>query len=149
MCGDSTPRWNRASSILRRFRPAISFGCDRGSWLAGVDDEVEDAERGHRLDEPFQSQLTCWFGFDEVLDLGEYSLVHHNLAAPSFIAESRGEVHHAAHRPVVVPPFEADPPESRVPQRDPDREIQLVSPLLPLGGQLGHHLTHRHGHPYR
>jgi hypothetical protein len=46
------------SPSLRRFRRAIRFG-DRGSWLACVDDEVEDAERGHRLDEPFQSQLTC------------------------------------------------------------------------------------------
>src|SRR3989344_3400598 len=96
--------------------------------------------------EPRGATLAAGLGLPPSFHRRVNALADENLAAPSRVAEPCGEVSHRADRAVVESPFEANLPQGRVAERDPDAEFELEAVLPPLDCELPDTLPHPDGH---
>ena len=81
--------------------------------------------------EPLQRQLADQLDPHEVLHRGVDPLAHQDLAVLGLVAQARGQVDHAADRPVVEAALEPDIPQRGVARGDPDLDAELVAAAAP------------------
>src|SRR5438552_15264005 len=118
----------------------------RGSPLGPQGDHVDGLDGTKKA---FERQRRERLGLDEILDEGVGALAQEDLPALCLGAQARGEVHDRPHGAVVGAAGEADPPEGRVAERDPDAEVEVVPALSPAGHELTDELAHGHRHADR
>src|SRR5207249_1954902 len=99
--------------------------------------------------EPLERQLPDRAGLDLRLDGGLYPLRQQDLPGLRLRREALGEDDAVPDAAVVVPAFEADASERRVPGRDACAEAELVALLLPAAREVAKTLAHRAGHGHR
>src|SRR2546425_3644684 len=115
----------------------------RGSPVGPQGDHVDGLDG---TKEAFEPQRRERLGLDELLHERVGALAEEDLPALRLGAQARGEGHDGPHGAVVEAAGEADPPEGRVAERDPDPEVEVVSALSPADHELLDALAHGHGH---
>src|SRR5256712_4276343 len=146
-CRPRTQRSDRAKlSISTSFYGPGVRKALRGSPLEPQGDHVDGLDG---TKEAFERRRRERLGRDEILDEGVGALAQEDLPALCLGAQARGEVHDRPHRAVVGAAGEADPPEGRVAERDPDAEVEVVPALSPAGHELTNALAHGHRHAHR
>src|SRR5438128_6439157 len=146
-CRPRTQRSDRAKlSISTSLYGAGVRKALRGSRAGPQGDDVDGFDGAK---EAFEPQRRERFGLDELFDERVRALAQQDLPALRFGAQARRQVHDGPHGAVVGPAGEADPPERRVAERDPDAKVKVVPALSPAGHELTDALAHGHRHADR
>src|SRR6185295_15325022 len=88
--------------------------------------DLQERDGGHRPGEALQREIPHRLDVDELLDRRDDALGSEHLAGPSLAAEAEREVRHAADRPVVEPPLEADRADRREALGEAEAHVEVV-----------------------